>query len=105
MKKLLFAGLMLFLIIIASSFMLAQTSINGAWSKQDGSNTTTLVILDGYLSFSTFDKAGKKFHETKGGVAKISGNKLSLQYEFHSAQKDVIGTSEEYTFSVDKGNL
>jgi hypothetical protein len=105
MKKLLFACLLLFSIIIASSFMLPQTSITGAWSKQDGGNTTTLVILDGYLSYSTFDKAGKKFHETKGGVAKINGSKLTLQYEFHSTQKDVIGTSEEYNFNVENGNL
>lgn len=105
MKKLLFACILLFSIIIASSFMLPQTSIDGAWSRQDGPNTITLVITDNYASISTFDKSGKKFHETKGGVVKVAGNKLALQYEFHSTHKDIIGTSEEYTFNVANDNL
>lgn len=103
--KVFVACLSLISITIASSFMLPQNSITGAWTLQSGANTRTLVILDGYLSETLFDIAGKKFHETKGGVARIDGNKLSVQYEFHSGQKDVIGTTVEYTFNIANGNL
>lgn len=105
MKKITTAILAIASIIMAAAFTLPQNAINGAWSIQEGSNTRILVIHDGYLAHTTFDKAGKKFIETRGGVTNVAGNKLSLQYEFNSADKDVVGTSVEYTFNIDKGNL
>ena len=104
MKKILFACIVV-TVILAAAFVPPQASITGAWTLQDGSNTKNLVVQDGYLSQTTFDIAAKKFHETKGGVAKISGNKISLQYEFSTANKELIGTAEEISFNVDKGNL
>lgn len=105
MKKVLFSCLAFSAIIITAAFIRPQASITGAWSIQDGSNTRTLVIQDNYLSETSFDKAAKKFQETKGGVSKISGNKLSLLYEFSTSNKDIIGTSVDYTFTVENGNL
>lgn len=105
MKKVLFACLAFITLIIAVAFDNPQAPITGAWSLQDGANTKTLVIQDGYLSQTTYDKAGKKFHETKGGVAKIAGNKISLTYEFSTANKELITTSEDIEFALQNGNL
>lgn len=105
MKKILFACLVIGAIIIAAAFMPPRASITGAWSMHDGSKTRILVIHDGYLSHTTFDKAAKKFYETRGGVAHIDGNKLTLQYEFNSANNDLIGSTVEYSFGIDNGNL
>jgi hypothetical protein len=105
MKKLIVAFLAMTSITAITAFMPPQTSITGAWMMQEGALTKTLVINDGYLSQTQFDKEGKKFIETKGGASRINGNILSMQYEFHSTQKDVIGTSVEYSFNIDNGNL
>jgi hypothetical protein len=105
MKKIMIAGLAMLAITLTAAFIQPQASIAGAWTLQEGSNTKTLVIQDGYLSQSTFNIAGKKFHDTRGGVAKIAGNKISLQYEFSIANKDLIGTSEELGFNIENGNL
>jgi len=105
MKKWIITCLAFASITICTAFIQPQTAVTGAWSMQDGTNTKILVIHEGYLSHTTFDKAAKKFHQTKGGVATVNGNKLNLKYEFHSAEKDVIGTSEEYTFSVNNRDL
>jgi hypothetical protein len=105
MKKILFACIAFATIAIATAFVQPQAPITGAWSLQEGSNTKMLVLHDGYLSLTMYDKAGKKFHDTKGGVARITGNKISLQYEFSTANKELIGTSEEIAFNVENGNL
>lgn len=105
MKKILFACVAMAAFIIAAAYTNPQSNITGAWSLQEGANTKILVIHDDYLSMTTYDKAGKKFYETRGGVAKISGNKLSLLYEFSVTQKDLIGTSVDYTFNIENGNL
>lgn len=105
MKKILFACLAIASFAVTAAFINPQASANGAWALQEGSNTKMLVIHDGYLSLTTYDKAGRKFHETKGGVVKINGNKIALQYEFSTANKDLVGTSVDYTFNVENGNL
>lgn len=105
MKKVMLAGTFLIVITMVSGFMQSQDSITGAWSIQEGPITKILVIHDGYLAHTTFDKASKKFWQTKGGVARVSGNKINLQYEFNSEENNLIGTSLEYTFSVDNGKL
>jgi hypothetical protein len=105
MKKILVACLAITSIILATAFASRQAAVTGAWALQDGPNTKILVIHDGYLSHTTYDKAGKKFHETRGGVATISGSKISLLYEFSIANKELIGTSVDYTFNIENGNL
>jgi hypothetical protein len=105
MKKFLFACLAVAALMVTAAYMNPQPNISGAWSLQDGTKTKTLVITDDYLSMTTFDKENKKFYETKGGVVKISGNKLTLLYEFSTTDNGVINTSVDYTFDVQNGNL
>ncbi len=92
--------LLITLLIGLSKQSIAQTSVTGAWSKQDGAFTVTLLFQDGYCSYTKYDVANKVFSSTKGGSYSVAGNQLSIKYLFHTAEKEVVGTSEMMNMSV-----
>lgn len=91
---------MITLLIGLSKQSIAQTSVTGAWSKQDGAFTVTLLFQDGYCSYTKYDVANKVFSSTKGGSYSVAGNQVSIKYLFHTAEKEVVGTSEMMNMSV-----
>ena len=71
--------LLITLLIGLSKQSIAQTSVTGAWSKQDGAFTVTLLFQDGYCSYTKYDVANKVFSFTKGGSYSVAGNQLSIK--------------------------
>jgi hypothetical protein len=94
---------LLFFMNTYSSF--AQTSITGAWTKQEGSFTITLLFQDGYYSYTKYDIGNKVFGFTKGGSYKVDGKKLSVTYLFHTAEKEKVSSSETMEMLIDKQTL
>ncbi len=92
--------LLITLLIGLSKQSIAQTSVTGAWSKQDGAFTVTLLFQDGYYSYTKYDVANKVFSFTKGGSYSVADNQLSIKYLFHTAEKEVVGTSETMNMSL-----
>ena len=91
----------LFVLMLVNSFhSFSQTSIAGAWSKQDGTSTVTLLFQDGYYSYTKYDVANKVFSFTKGGSYSVAGNQLTIKYLFHTAEKEVVGTDATMTISL-----
>ncbi|HLP35505.1 hypothetical protein [Lacibacter sp.] len=101
--RLLTAFVLLFTISIVN--VSAQSSITGAWSRQDGSSTITLLFQDGYYSYTKYDVANKVFSFTKGGSYSVAGNQLSIKYLFHTAEKEVVGTSETMNIMLNQQTL
>lgn len=96
----------LFLLFFMNSYnSFAQTSVTGAWSKQDGASTITLLFQDGYYSYTKYDVANKVFSFTKGGSYKVDANKLSITYLFHTAEKEKVSSSETMEMQIDKQTL
>lgn len=96
----------LFLLFVINSFnSFAQTSIAGAWSRQEGSFTITLLFQDGYYSYTKYDVANKVFNFTKGGSCKVDGTKLSITYLFHTAEKEKVSSGETMDMLIDKQTL
>jgi hypothetical protein len=83
----------------------AQATITGAWSRQDGSSTITLLFQDGYYSYAKYDVANKVFSFTKGGSYSVAGNQLSIKYLFHTAEKEIVGTNETMNMSLSQQTL
>jgi hypothetical protein len=94
---------LLFFMNTYSSF--AQTSITGAWTKQEGSFTITLLFQDGYYSYTKYDIGNKVFGFTKGGSYKVDGNKISVTYLFHTAEKEKVSSSATMEMLIDKQTL
>lgn len=99
MKLKTIAALVVFLLM--NSFQsFSQTSIIGAWSRQEGTSTITLLFQDGYYSYTKYDVANKVFSFTKGGSYSVAGNQLSIKYLFHTAEKEVVGTDAAMNISL-----
>lgn len=94
---------LLFTMISFNSF--SQTTIAGAWSRQDGNFTITLLFQDGYYSYTKYDVANKLFSFTKGGSYSVAGNQLSIKYLFHTAEKEVVGTDATMNISLTSQTL
>ena len=65
------------LIFMLAGFERPEPTLHGAWRMQVGSTDMIMNIQDGYLSHASFDKAGKKFHQTRGGSFQVKIKKLS----------------------------
>ena len=101
--RLLTAIVLLFTKSIANAS--SQATITGAWSRQDGTSVITLLFQDGYYSYTKYDVANKVFNFTKGGSYGVAGNQLSINYLFHTAEKEVAGTSETMNMSITQQTL
>lgn len=101
--RLITAIVLLFTINVASAR--TQSTIAGAWSKQDGGSTITLLFQDGYYSYTKYDVANKVFSFTKGGSYSVAGNQLSIKYLFHTAEKEIVGTGETMNMSLNQQTL
>ncbi len=100
MKQRIMIALLFMLGLTTSSNSFSQTSIAGAWSRQDGAFTITLLFQDGYYSYTKYDVTNKVFSFTKGGSYSVTGNQLSIKYLFHTAEKEVVGTDATVNISL-----
>ena len=66
---------------------------NGAWHVKNGSIEEVLILQDGYLSHTVFDKPNKKFVSTYGGIYKAGGK---LMVEFDTRSTDEIGKQIDF---------
>ena len=81
------------IMIVAGGFysFRTQTSITGAWITKRGSINHVLIFQDGYFSYSTYDKANKKFIRTLGGRYSESGGQMHADIEFDTEIKNNVG--------------
>jgi hypothetical protein len=93
------------LFIMLGKLSIAQSTITGAWTKQEGAFSITLLFQDGYYSYTKYDVASKVFSFTKGGSYKVDGSKLSITYLFHTSEKEKVSSSETIEILIDKQTL
>lgn len=107
--KFLFAGLSVLLMPCLSSFISSENPdenpVNGAWRIQHSTLEQVLLLSDGYFMHTIFDKVNKQFIQSRGGTYKFSGSEMIATIEFNTIDKDQIGQSLTYSFTVNKDNL
>ena len=79
--------------------------LTGAWQLQKGSEEQVVVFMDGYVTYTRYDKSGKQFFETRGGTYTVAGNKLTITYEFDTKNKEQVGQAASYTASLKNNKL
>ncbi|QNL48441.1 membrane or secreted protein [Olivibacter sp. SDN3] len=90
-----------FLLVFFVATINAQTTtIEGTWHVKEGDTEHTLVLVDGYLSYSIFDVKNKKFINTSGGPYSLQGDKLKVNVEFNAQDKSDVGGGHVYMASL-----
>jgi hypothetical protein len=99
--------IMLTLAVIAAGFNRnrQKDEIIGAWQMQDAKSQHVLLFIDGYFTHSTYQKAEKRFIQTRGGTYQRSNNQISVNIEFDTQNKDQVGKSETYSSAVQENQL
>lgn len=74
-----------------------QDTLKGAWRMENNGYEVVLLMMDGYLTGTTYSLAAKQFVSTSGGPYKMSGNQVSVTYEFDTENKEQVGQTISYT--------
>ena len=98
----------LMLLLSVSGLMAMNTMRDqptGAWVRQEGNITHTLVIIDDYYSLSSFDISGKKFIHTEGGICRVEAGLMTGAVEYHTTERQKVGGAYKTEWSIKKGKL
>jgi hypothetical protein len=103
-----FAFVLLVAVVVAGFVALktpAPSSLTGAWHMQEGANTHTLLFMNDYFSYANYNKEGREFQQTLGGTYKLENNQIVTSVEFNSANKDMVGQTVSYPFTLNNDVL
>ncbi|GAA4788723.1 hypothetical protein GCM10023231_16210 [Olivibacter ginsenosidimutans] len=77
-------------------------SIEGAWRFQEGTIQHTLVMVDHYLVYSTFDLDHKQFINTWGGPYTFDGKQVKIDIQFNAEQPKEVQQQRTFTIAMGK---
>ncbi len=80
-------------------------NITGAWKLQSNTSDQVILIVNGYLTNTGYNKNDRNFRFTEGGKYELQKEKLSVLYEFDTRQKDRIGKTVVYNISLNNNQL
>lgn len=110
MKRIfLFVSTAVFILLFSTAFQkplfCMNDNLNGAWEKKNGTEEDVLLFADGYFTHTTYDKQKRNFVQTRGGTYSLNNNNLTIQYEFDTKNKDLIGQTVSYPVAVNQNTL
>jgi hypothetical protein len=79
--------------------------ITGAWKLQSNTSDQVIILVNGYLTNTGYNKNDRKFLFAEGGKYELQKGKLSVLYEFDTRQRDRIGTTVVYNISFTNNQL
>lgn len=97
-----FIGLMMAFVINETN---QSKEITGAWQLKEGENEQVLLFIDGYFTHTTYNKESRQFIQTRGGVYSIDKNKLTIQLEFDTKDKEQVGQTVTYHLDLQSNQL
>jgi hypothetical protein len=104
-----FTAFILFVCIFNAGFVQRAkedgSSLTGAWSLQSSEGEEVIIFIDNYFTNTGYIKTGRKFEFTRGGKFRVQQDKLMIDYEFDTHQKDQIGQTVTYNMSIDNDRL
>lgn len=101
---------LLFLIILGLALLSFKKDqpkdpISGAWKLEDPALDQIITFTDQYCVVTAYHKEQKTFLYTWGGPYIITGNKISITLQFHTANPQAVGTRTECTFTTKRNFL
>lgn len=89
------------LLIAAAAF--SQGKLYGAWEKSNGDTRSVMIVVDGFFSEAVYKR--DEFVSTSGGRLGADGKKLSMTYEYHTANPEQVGKEISASFEIKKDKL
>lgn len=77
--------------------------ISGAYIAEDNANKHLILIVDGYITHSTYTK--DTYISTQGGTYSISNKQLLVKCEFDDKNADNIGKTHEFTLEISNNEI
>lgn len=92
---------MLIPILFAALLAATQPDIAGAWQhvREDGT-VGTMIVADGHFSVAWYRRDPAKFVSTEGGTWAPADGGVRVTYEFDTANKDRVGTSQNVAIAM-----
>jgi hypothetical protein len=107
MKKisLTISAMVLVCLVLTSFSVSAQNSggLDGAWEGKAGEGRMVMLFQDGYATASHY--TASEFKSTSGGPYTLAGNRVTVDIEFSSNNKDMVGTRQSMEFKVSGDEL
>ncbi|MBI1343695.1 MAG: hypothetical protein GC171_12235 [Terrimonas sp.] len=94
----------LFFALQSFTFPNKDPSLLGAWYNE-ADDGETICFGDGYFVFSRFNKADKKFFYTWGGPYQEKEGTITIQVEFDSRDKALVGKQMTLPLSFSAGQM
>ncbi len=69
----------------------AAKPIQGAWRAIDGDTERVMLVVDGYWTYTIFDRSTPAFHQTFGGPYREQGDAVMAAYDFNSNDASQVG--------------
>ena len=66
--------------------------LTGGWQWQEGNSEATILFMDDYCVFASYDIKNKKFNNTWGGPYKLKNQQLLVTVQFNSGTNELAGT-------------
>jgi hypothetical protein len=79
--------------------------LTGAWMHKSNNEEQLLLFVDGYYTHTAYNRAEKKFIETRGGRYIINGRKLNITLEFDTGDNEQTGQQLAYDFLINGDEL
>lgn len=98
----------LYFLFLSTSFSATacQSSLlKGAWILEHPNETQVLIFADDYFTSTSFDPKNKRFLQTKGGPYTLSGNLLTVQYEFSTNDSGQINKKIAFKAKIEGSEL
>src|SRR5690606_496170 len=99
------SAFLLVCLVLTNFSLKAQDSgaLNGAWEGKSGDGRFVMLFQDSYATASHYTAGA--FKSTSGGPFTLSGNRATVNIEFSSNNKDLVGTQQSMQFKVDGNQL
>lgn len=98
----------LLLLTFSGTTVSEKVRLDGAWqlkvASAEGEQTHILLFSGHYFSHTAYLAENGAFLYTKGGICRLDGSNLRVQYEFDTTDSTRVGTTEVWGFShLDSG--
>lgn len=108
MKKLAILSFLTGLFLIMLSAFKTQTlkeELKGAFQFRKGSEEQVVIFMDNYFTHSVYDRQHRKFIRTRGGTFILTGEELSVTYEFDTKDREQVGQTVKYELEADEKEI
>jgi hypothetical protein len=99
--------LTVFLLVVITGFkyLKQKDNLTGAWGWQGANEEQVLLFTDGYFTHTSYNKANRKFIQTRGGTYQFNNGRVTINIEFDNQNKEKVNKSETYIASVNGNKL